>query len=482
VTKQYVKDNECVGCPTGYTCDGNEATCDVTRYVENAVCKACPAGHECDGEKKIKCHETKQYVKDNSCVDCPDGYICDGDTATCDVTKYIENGKCKACPPGHECNGETKTKCDVTDQYVKANECVKCPANGYTCNGHNATRDACTIKTLGSIKHDKSAKVRTLMNKATKQLVISNLHFKYNICVDPKYVSFGVHPTNKLDLCDTDTSLSSAVSTSWAEKAVENGKQTANLTLKIDVDNLNANKLGKAYSQSNGKSKVALCVRARVKKDHVEILSTEYNVNVTYSMLTLFSISPVKAIRDNNDGITNDLGVISQKNEAYQCDEQYRKIKNPAPLSPHSNVLRVCIEGESDAFKCENIVSATLKQKGNADNKLITDGISSGEFTEQSSKDQICMLTTLIVPKYFVKKNDDDKLSLTLEGSALMPLASQRRLRRLDAKAPSGDKNFELTVEVLPEGQTDLLPGSQGTASGVCNVVVSMLIAISMLV
>ena len=71
------------------------------------------------------------------------------------------------------------------------------------------------------------------------------------------------------------------------------------------------------------------------------------------------------------------------------------------------------------------------------------------------------------------------QLSLTLEGSALMPLAS-RRQRRLAAKT-FRDKNFELTVEVLPAGQTDLLPGSQGTASGVCNVVVSMPIAISML-
>ena len=80
------------------------------------------------------------------------------------------------------------------------------------------------------------------------------------------------------------------------------------------------------------------------------------------------------------------------------------------------------------------------------------------------------------------------QLSLTLEGSALMPLAPQhrdRRLRRLAAKQPSGDKNFELTVEVLPmgEGETDQRPlVSQGTVLGVCNVVVSALIAISMLV
>jgi len=225
----------------------------------------------------------------------------------------------------------------------------------------------------------------------------------------------------------------------------------------------------------------SLCVRARVKMGDVEILSTEYNVNIKYSMQTAFSFTP-KSVRDSNDEVNEDLGAISQKNEAYQCDKEYQKITSPAPLSLESNVLRVCIEGESDAFKCESIVSATLKQKDIADNQLITDGKSNGMFTKQSSKNQICMLTTLILPKYFAKK---DQLSLTLEGSALMPLAPQnRRIRRQlqqAAKAPSGDKNFELTVELLPAEETDLVLGSQGTASSVCNLVVSMLIAISML-
>ena len=38
-----------------------------------------------------------------------------------------------------------------------------------------------------------------------------------------------------------------------------------------------------------------------------------------------------------------------------------------------------------------------------------------------------------------------------------------------------------ITKIKLSSGKTDLLPGSQDTASGVCNLVVSMLIAISML-
>ena len=227
---------------------------------------------------------------------------------------------------------------------------------------------------------------------------------------DPGSVSFGVHPTNDFAFCDTNTSLSSAVSTSRAEKAIENDKQTAALTLKIDADNLNANKLGKAYNQTNGESSIVLCVRARVKKDGKEILYTEHNVKVTYSMRAQISITP-KIVNPyiNNKEVT-DIGTMSKKNTAYQCDKQYKEIEKPEPLSPHSNVLRVCIEGESNAFKCENIVSATLKQEDKADKKLITDGESSGEFITQSSKEQICMLTALVLPEYFVKKSATDKV------------------------------------------------------------------------
>ena len=49
--------------------------CDVTKYIiDNTECKVCPADHVCDGEKTTKCHEPEQYVKDNNCVACPSGY------------------------------------------------------------------------------------------------------------------------------------------------------------------------------------------------------------------------------------------------------------------------------------------------------------------------------------------------------------------------------------------------------------------------
>ena len=251
-----------------------------------------------------------------------------------------------------------------------------------------------------------SVKFNAVASQVTRQLVISNLHFKYNLCVDPNSVSFGVYPTNDFGFCDTDTSLNSAVSTSRTEKAVENGTQTTDLTLKIDADDLNANKLGKAYSLSNDESSISLCVRARVKKGDVEVLFTEHNIKATFRKETEFEMSSHH--NHSSNGNNPEIQEYDMMSTAYQCNKQYEKIKSP--LSPQSNILRVCIEGESDAFKCKNIVSATLKQKGIEDNQLITDGKSSGEFTMQSSKDQICMLTTLIVSKYFVKKSNDDKV------------------------------------------------------------------------
>ena len=268
----------------------------------------------------------------------------------------------------------------------------------------------CTILTLGAIQQDESVDFDAVMDKQSKKLVISNLHYDYNLCVDPKYVSFGVHPKNDLGFCKTDTSLSAVVVPSVSQKSTKDDKQTADLTLEIDANKLNTNDLGDAYSETNGQSNIVLCVRARVKKGGVEILSTEHNIKVTYSMATQFSFSAVSASRDDNKETAKDIGTISQKNTAYQCDTNFGKITSPSPLSPHSNVLRVCIEGESNAFKCENIVSATLKQEDKADKKLITDGESTGEFTTQSSKEQICMLTALVLPEYFVKKSATDKV------------------------------------------------------------------------
>ena len=68
--------------------------------------------------------------------------------------------------------------------------------------------DVCTLETSGTIQHDKSVKFKTvIMNKDTKQLVISNLHCKYNICV--------IRKVFRLE-CTPRTTLASATRTQFS--------------------------------------------------------------------------------------------------------------------------------------------------------------------------------------------------------------------------------------------------------------------------
>ena len=91
---EYVLDNECEACPSGFTCDGAAATvCDSIKYVLNNKCEDCPDGSTCDGAKATKC--AAGIVKDNACEDCPDGHTCDGTKATkCAAPKYVKDNAC----------------------------------------------------------------------------------------------------------------------------------------------------------------------------------------------------------------------------------------------------------------------------------------------------------------------------------------------------------------------------------------------------
>ena len=91
---EYVLDNECEACPSGFTCDGAVATvCDSIKYVLNNKCEDCPDGSTCDGAKATKC--AAGIVKDNACEDCPDGHTCDGTKATkCAAPKYVKDNAC----------------------------------------------------------------------------------------------------------------------------------------------------------------------------------------------------------------------------------------------------------------------------------------------------------------------------------------------------------------------------------------------------
>ena len=51
-TGKYVKDNKCLDCPSGSTCDGTKATeCATVKYVKDNQCLVCPSGSICDGTK-----------------------------------------------------------------------------------------------------------------------------------------------------------------------------------------------------------------------------------------------------------------------------------------------------------------------------------------------------------------------------------------------------------------------------------------------
>ena len=61
--------------------------------------------------------------------------------------------------------------------------------------------DDCTLDTLGAIQHDKSVKLKAVMINLTKQLVTSNLYFKYKICVIRKV--FRLEHTPRMTLAST---------------------------------------------------------------------------------------------------------------------------------------------------------------------------------------------------------------------------------------------------------------------------------------
>ena len=119
---EYVLDNECEACPSGFTCDGAVATvCDSIKYVLNNKCEDCPDGSTCDGAKATKC--AAGIVKDNACEDCPDGHTCDGTKATkCAAPMYVKDNACTACPSGHTCDGTSATAC-AANTFVADNVC-----------------------------------------------------------------------------------------------------------------------------------------------------------------------------------------------------------------------------------------------------------------------------------------------------------------------------------------------------------------------
>merc|ERR1712159_158068 len=118
--------------------------------------------------------------------------------------------------------------------------------------------------------------------------------------------------------------------------------QAADVTLKLDIADINTNKLGNAYTESAGDVKLVLCVRASVKKDKQEILFTESEFEVTYSVAAKFTVADMRVTRDINTKKKSALGTLSKVNKAYQCNKEYQKITSPEATSTLPGPAHLC--------------------------------------------------------------------------------------------------------------------------------------------
>ena len=299
----------------------------------------------------------------------------------------------------------------------------------------------CTISTLGFLKLD--SKPKATMATGGKQVDITGLNYAYSECVDPSSVTFEVFQLNSLGFCDLTKSLSAV-----AKFTGTPATKTAEMNLKIIE--LNGKSLGAAYSSSGGATTIELCVRARITESKQDILFTENNFVVKYSNGG-FPVN-IKADRKKNAVVTQDLGKLFPVT-AYRCDDKYKNITSPAAILPDKPVLRICVQGESKKFVCDNIATATLKQPGNGitGENIIVDGTpKSPKYTEVAKKDEFCMVTTHLRAEYFAKKNSSSSLQVVVEGSAAMRHKARRQLKDADDQSP--DDKFEISVEIGESG------------------------------
>jgi hypothetical protein len=256
------------------------------------------------------------------------------------------------------------------------------------------------------------------------------------------------------------------------------------MTLTIESSNINSKSLGAAHSSSGGATTIELCVRARMTEDGQEILFTENNLVVKYS-IGAFSAS-MTVQRKANVAVERDLGKLFAVT-AYQCDSKYQKITSLSPILQDNPFLHICVAGESTKVVCDNIATATLKQAGNGiEDNIIVGGTIKSKYTEVAKQKQFCMLTTALPSKYFAKKTSSSSLQVVVEGSAAMRVA-RRQLKDADGHSP--DKKFEILVKIgessgEPQSTTTWIMGKEAdkdTAAGVYNIAVGTAMIISML-
>ena len=143
--------DKCKLCTSSFCIQCELENCISGTYVENksCSCKTCtsifPNCIECDSKKCTKCKDNNYYIKDGECVNCPSDKICDGvnayDKSYCDnppAGYYCDGVNIKRCTDKYgllcaECNKVNCTKC-INRYYLSSGTCKACTSGCLLCN------------------------------------------------------------------------------------------------------------------------------------------------------------------------------------------------------------------------------------------------------------------------------------------------------------------------------------------------------------
>jgi len=145
---EYLSGEECVACPTGSYCPGNDSAYQ------------CPAGEYASDVGSTSCYPCLvNYYSDtagsSACTPCPADSFTDGEGAveclTCPPgTEYGGGAECNACPAGYVSAGgaDTCTACPAgTEASADQASCVDCPAGRY----NSTPGGLCAVCPTGSV-------------------------------------------------------------------------------------------------------------------------------------------------------------------------------------------------------------------------------------------------------------------------------------------------------------------------------------------
>merc|ERR1712025_802530 len=333
----------------------------------------------------------------------------------------------------------------------------------------------------GVINLDSSATSATVhMTGVKTELELTGLTYGYDECVDPSHVTFEVFEKADTGRCGTK-SLASVVAVTGTPD-----RKTAHMGLRIDGDDINEASLGKAYRKSADSPRtvvVDVCVRASVKKNALSISFTEDILSIRYTATSTFNTVEATVDRVSADGVSVESEAIAETG-AYQCDDQFEPVPASHSITQQQPILRVCIAGESGNIRCQEVVSATLRQPDNniEDKTLVADGQVKDDFTEIRQRDNKCMVVSQLTSAYFYKATPDTSLRVTLSGTAHMEFVASRRRHLRDVRRAEGsadtDAAFAVSVEIDTQ-DSDVI--NSAVATGAHGIVAGAIVAMAML-